>query len=315
MILRDINVPELRWRYKQGDIDLRLPVHQYLYTQNWSSGTYVQKVLQRLHTMKIIPDSLPTLAPKVEVRLRWRESGTARGVPSRVVVRRRGWRDVEAGEKLSSKTLMGPPRMEIIPHHREWWVPKKYTVVMLDLGTYPRQNETPTSSFVGLSLGLVSSSVDGRCSGCGERLVQVEVTLDDKRYRCVPRQHDYSKGQWRDGGRLASSSPLQRNEVPSLSNLCIRTTLRRMARLPNPSLPSPQSTSHSTTTTTTTTLISRHNHHRSPRTTHHRLQNRNNPNASPPLPLRLLCPRNSPTNLRHKHQIQIRLVQSRPGHI
>ena len=38
------------------------------------------------------------------------------------------------GELVESKILMNPPRMEIIPHYREWWEKRKYTIVMLDLG-------------------------------------------------------------------------------------------------------------------------------------------------------------------------------------
>jgi len=132
LILRDINSPQIRWRFKNGDIDLRIPAHQYMYTQSWSDGVYVQKILQRLNTMKIIPDSLPTLTPKVEFRLRFKD----RKIPSRVRVRGHTWRDTEPGEKLPSKTLMQPPRMEIIPHYREWWDSRKYTIVMLDLGTF-----------------------------------------------------------------------------------------------------------------------------------------------------------------------------------
>lgn len=133
LVLRDINSPKIRWQFKQGDIDLRIPAHQYMYSRSWSDGVYVRKILQRLHTMKIIPDSLPTLTPKVEFRLRFNEQK----VPSRIRMRGAGWRDTDPGEKLPSKILMNPPRMEIIPHHREWWESRKYTVVMLDLGDIP----------------------------------------------------------------------------------------------------------------------------------------------------------------------------------
>jgi hypothetical protein len=91
----------------------------------------VGKLMQRLTTMNIIPDSLPSLTPKVEFRLRFQE----RKVPSRVRPRELGWRDTEAGENLPVTSLMGPPRMEIIPHYREWHLRRKYAVVMLDLGT------------------------------------------------------------------------------------------------------------------------------------------------------------------------------------
>ena len=130
-VLRDINVPEIRWRFKQGDIDFKKPVHQYMYRRNWENGVYVGKLMQRLTTMSVIPDSLPTLTPKVEFRLRFNE----KKFPSRVRKRNLGWRDTEAGEKLASNILQNSPRMEIIPHYKEWWKNKKYTVVMLDLGT------------------------------------------------------------------------------------------------------------------------------------------------------------------------------------
>lgn len=130
-VLRDINVPELRWRFQKGDIDLRKPVHQYMYKRNWKNGVYVGKLMQRLTTMNVIPDSLHTLTPKLEFRLRFKE----RKFPSRVLKKRmNGWRDTEPGEKLASTVLETPPRMEIIPHYKEWWLNKKYTVVMLDLG-------------------------------------------------------------------------------------------------------------------------------------------------------------------------------------
>jgi large subunit ribosomal protein L35 len=130
LVLRDINVPEVRWRFKQGDIDLRKPVHQYLYKRSWRDSMYVGKLMQRLTTMNVLPDSLPALTPKVDFRLRFNE----KKFPSRVRRRTAGWRDTEAGEKLSSEILQYPPRMEIIPQYKEWWLSRKYTIVMLDLG-------------------------------------------------------------------------------------------------------------------------------------------------------------------------------------
>ena len=37
---------------------------------------------------------------------------------------------------LPSLALMEPPRMEIIPLYKEWWLRRRYTVVMLDLGNF-----------------------------------------------------------------------------------------------------------------------------------------------------------------------------------
>jgi len=144
-VLRDINIPEIRWRFKQGDIDLRKPVHQYLYKRNWKNGVYVGKLMQRLTTMNVIPDSLPTISPKIEFRLRFKE----KKFPSRIRKRSAGWRDTEAGEKLASNILQNPPRIEIIPHYKEWWMSRKYTVVMLDLGILSPLDH-----------------VNFRCSGC-----------------------------------------------------------------------------------------------------------------------------------------------------
>jgi len=123
-------MPEVRWRFKIGDIDLRKPAHQYLWRKNWASGQYVGRLMQRLTTMHVLPDSLPTLTPRVELRLRFKDQK----FPSRMKRRGFGWRDTEAGELLPSLALMEPPRMEIIPLYKEWWLGRRYTVVMLDLG-------------------------------------------------------------------------------------------------------------------------------------------------------------------------------------
>ena len=136
LVLRDINDPQTRWRFKQGDIDLRNPAHQYLYSRGWMDSVYVGRLMQRLTTMRVIPDSLPTFTPKVEFRLRFKQ----RKVPSRVQPRGNGWRDTECGVLLPSKALINPPRMEIIPHYREWWEARKYCVVMLDLGMCPHHD-------------------------------------------------------------------------------------------------------------------------------------------------------------------------------
>src|SRR5271155_3173608 len=93
LVLRDINVPEIRWRFKNGDIDLRLPAHQHMYKKNWPESIYMLTIMQRLNTMKIIPDSLPNLTPRVELRLRFNEKKT----PSRIRVKKDGWRDTEPG--------------------------------------------------------------------------------------------------------------------------------------------------------------------------------------------------------------------------
>jgi large subunit ribosomal protein L35 len=129
-VMLEINTPEVRWRFQQGDIDLRQPVYQHLYEEAWKESVYVGRLVQRLETMKIVPDSLPLLHPKVEFRLRFHESK----IPSRIKPRPEGWRDTEPGEQLHSSALEKPPRMEIIPHYREWWQERKYTVVMMDLG-------------------------------------------------------------------------------------------------------------------------------------------------------------------------------------
>jgi large subunit ribosomal protein L35 len=147
LILRDINIPEVRWRFRNGDIDLRKPAHQYLWRTTWPSGQYVGRLMQRLTTMHVIPDSLSTLTPRVEFRLRFKDQK----FPSRMKIRDFGWRDTEAGEMLPSLALMEAPRMELIPHYKEWWMGRQYTIVMLDLGT---------SRF--------KKNSDGRCSGCGE---------------------------------------------------------------------------------------------------------------------------------------------------
>lgn len=76
---------------------------------------------------------------------------------------------MEAGELVESKILMNPPRMEIIPHYREWWEKRKYTIVMLDLGKSllslsPLEWKTLISLFFFFSL-FFWSCAEFRCAG------------------------------------------------------------------------------------------------------------------------------------------------------
>ena len=65
-----VDNPEVQYNFKIGQSDFREPVYRYLAEQKWKE--YDQLVLmQRLESLKVIPDTMPTLDPKAKVELQF----------------------------------------------------------------------------------------------------------------------------------------------------------------------------------------------------------------------------------------------------
>ncbi|KAG5519860.1 hypothetical protein PMAC_000136 [Pneumocystis sp. 'macacae'] len=69
-ILADINVPEIRWRFKNNDVDMTIPVYRYLAEQKWMKKPY-HLLMQRIEQMYVIPDAYERFKPTAEILLRF----------------------------------------------------------------------------------------------------------------------------------------------------------------------------------------------------------------------------------------------------
>lgn len=122
----EINNPEVQYNFqfhKKLDndptiIDYEQPVYRHLGKKHWES--YSQMLLmQRLETLSVIPDTLPTLVPKVEVNVKFPYST---GVNK--------W--IEPGELLSSNATSLPPVFKIQEFEKVDTKEQLYTILVLN---------------------------------------------------------------------------------------------------------------------------------------------------------------------------------------
>ncbi|CCE62849.1 hypothetical protein TPHA_0D02110 [Tetrapisispora phaffii CBS 4417] len=107
LVKAEINNPEVQYNFEFHDkidndpaiIDYEQPVYRYLGRENWKS--YRQMLLmQRLETLKAIPDTLPTLEPKADVHVKFPYST---GINK--------W--INSGETLSTLATSLPPVFKV----------------------------------------------------------------------------------------------------------------------------------------------------------------------------------------------------------
>ncbi|SCU96018.1 LAME_0F14510g1_1 [Lachancea meyersii CBS 8951] len=133
-------------------IDYNVPVYRHLGREHWKS--YNQMLLmQRLETLAVIPDTLPTLVPKAEINLKF---------PFSTGLNK--W--VEPGEILSSNVTSLPPLIKIQEYDDIDPTSQLYTVLIVN----PDEPDLEKDSFkttlqyglVNLKLGFNDNAVDAR---------------------------------------------------------------------------------------------------------------------------------------------------------
>jgi len=116
-ILQDKDNPEIRWKFSKGYVNLERPIYRYLSEEKWKMRA-LPILLQRLETMNVIPDTLPSIKPRVDVRLRF---------PGETYETEDGW--MEPGVFVTTSIAEKTPILEIIPFVEGT---KKYTICMID---------------------------------------------------------------------------------------------------------------------------------------------------------------------------------------
>ncbi|KAG4304149.1 hypothetical protein PORY_002513, partial [Pneumocystis oryctolagi] len=110
-ILADINNPEIRWRFKNNDVDMTIPVYRYLAKQKWMEKPY-HLLMQRIEQMYVIPDAYERFKPVAEVLLRFNNE------------------ELEPGKFVSNNISASEPVVEINSFSGK---EKMYTIVLVDL--------------------------------------------------------------------------------------------------------------------------------------------------------------------------------------
>lgn len=70
LVKAELDNPEVRYNFEIGQIDMNEPVYRHLAEEKWKAYDMLI-LMQRLETLKVIPDTLPTLDPRVHVELQF----------------------------------------------------------------------------------------------------------------------------------------------------------------------------------------------------------------------------------------------------
>lgn len=146
----ELQNPEVRFNFAYNEkldnnteyIDYELPVYRELKKQHWEN--YGQMLtMQRLETLAVIPDTLPTLEPKAEISVKFQNhTGINR------------W--IEPGKILSSNTTTYPPSIKIQEFEALDLTKERYTILIVNPDVPDIENNTYKTQ---ISWGLSNLSI------------------------------------------------------------------------------------------------------------------------------------------------------------
>ncbi|GMM27588.1 mitochondrial 54S ribosomal protein YmL35 [Martiniozyma asiatica (nom. inval.)] len=111
--------------YATNSVDRSQPVYRHFLKQKWIDYKRML-TMQRLETLKIIPDTLPTLSPEVDVQLKFPHNNVETLI--------------EPGVVLSSNATSRPPAIEVIEFKES--INDLYTVLIVDPDTPDVANDS-----------------------------------------------------------------------------------------------------------------------------------------------------------------------------
>jgi len=110
-IASEINLPQTRWQFKNGQGDMSKPVFRYLAEQSWRREGRLGILMQRVLQMNVVPDLLGEIDPDADLRVLLNDA------------------DVEVGSFLEPSKTVEAPQMRVQVYHPE---ERLYTLLMVD---------------------------------------------------------------------------------------------------------------------------------------------------------------------------------------
>ena len=142
LVAAELDNPEVQYNFQFNDklenntsiIDYEQPVYRHLGRKYWESHDQML-LMQRLESLAIIPDTMPTLNPKAAVNIKF---------PFSTGVNK--W--VEPGEILSSSSTSLPPVFKLQEYDTIDFEKQLYTVLVVNSDVPDLENDTFTTSLV-----------------------------------------------------------------------------------------------------------------------------------------------------------------------
>lgn len=139
LVKAELENPEVLHNFETGKYDLSLPVYRHLAEEKWRSYD-LMLTMQRLETLHVIPDTMPTLDPKADVKVKFGHNTRSEFVG-----------DIEPGTVLPAFAVSVPPTIKVQEFDTSDYDLGLYTAVLINPDTPDlKRNSFKTSLNYGL---------------------------------------------------------------------------------------------------------------------------------------------------------------------
>lgn len=124
-IQSQVNLPEVRWKAKNGMADMSNAVDRHIIEKRWREEGRLDELMERIHQMFIVPDVIPYLHPSLDLRVTYPQARTT----SRRQPGKTQHMLVEPGTFLLPEQTTKPPKLHTSVFHTDT---RLYTLLMVD---------------------------------------------------------------------------------------------------------------------------------------------------------------------------------------
>ncbi|RPD70802.1 PEBP-like protein [Lentinus tigrinus ALCF2SS1-7] len=139
-IQAEANLPDVRWKARNGMADMSKPIYRHLLEQKWREEGDLDLLMERIYQMNVVPDMLPELHPSFDLRLRYLEPPPKNNyLRTRV---KRKVKQVEPGIFLMPEQTRRQPEIYTTLFHTDT---RLYTLLMVDLDVPDMESQSFTT--------------------------------------------------------------------------------------------------------------------------------------------------------------------------
>ncbi|KAI6153165.1 phosphatidylethanolamine-binding protein [Pisolithus tinctorius] len=134
-IQSQVNLPEVRWKAKNGMADMSKAVDRHIVEKRWREEGRLDELMERIHQMFVVPDVVPYLRPSLDLRVTYPQARkTSQGHPGKTKHML-----VEPGTFLLPEQTAKPPKLYTSVFHTDT---RLYTLLMVDPDVPDEANST-----------------------------------------------------------------------------------------------------------------------------------------------------------------------------
>ncbi|KAI6022597.1 phosphatidylethanolamine-binding protein [Pisolithus marmoratus] len=134
-IQSQVNLPEVRWKVKNGMADMCKAVDRHIIEKRWREEGRLDELMERIHQMCVVPDVIPYLRPSLDLRVTYPQARKpSQGQPGKTQHML-----VEPGTFLLPEQTTEPPKLYTSVFHTDT---RLYTLLMVDPDVPDETNST-----------------------------------------------------------------------------------------------------------------------------------------------------------------------------